>query len=79
MHTHEYFLSYVWYKKTNIVLDEALVREGLKTTGIKTCRSLVNHALRELLRREKQLGLLDLKGNVHWQGDLNAMRRLRSR
>jgi Arc/MetJ family transcription regulator len=65
-------------KRTNIVLDEKLVRAGLKTTGMKTRRALVDHALRELVRREKQLGLLELKGRVRWAGDLEAMRRTRT-
>jgi len=37
-------------KRTNIVLDEELVAEAKKATGIKTTRELVDHALRELLR-----------------------------
>ncbi len=65
-------------KRTNIVLDEALVREGLKATGLKTSRALVHHALEELVRRDKQMGLLALKGKIHWTGDLNAMRRTRT-
>jgi Arc/MetJ family transcription regulator len=65
-------------KRTNIVLDEQLVRQGLKTTGIKTRRALVDYALRELVRREKQVDLLGLKGKVRWTGDLEAMRRTRT-
>ena len=65
-------------KRTNIVLDEKLVREGLKMTGVKTRRALVDHALRELVRREKQTGLLALKGKVRWAGDLDAMRGTRT-
>lgn len=65
-------------KRTNIVLDEKLVREGLKTTGMKTRRALVDYALRELVRREKQVGLLELKGKVHWTGDIEAMRSTRT-
>jgi Arc/MetJ family transcription regulator len=65
-------------KRTNIVLDEKLVRQGLKTTGLKTRRALVNHALTELVRREKQLGLLELKGRVSWDGNLDVMRRTRT-
>ena len=64
-------------KRTNIVLDEGLVRQGLKATGIKTRRALVHHALQELVRREKQLGFLALKGKIHWTGNLNAMRHSR--
>ena len=64
-------------KRTNIVMDEDLVRQGLKATGIKTRRALVHHALQELVRREKQLGFLTLKGKIHWTENLNAMRRSR--
>lgn len=64
-------------KRTNIVMDEALVRQGLKATGLKTRRALVHHALEELVRRKKQMGLLALEGKIKWTGDLNAMRRRR--
>jgi Arc/MetJ family transcription regulator len=64
-------------KRTNIVLDEDLVRRGLKATGLKTSRALVHHALQELVRREKQTGLLELKGKVRWTGNLETMRRSR--
>jgi Arc/MetJ family transcription regulator len=47
----------------------------LKATGIKTRRALVHHALQELVRREKQMGFLALKGKIKWTGDLNEMRR----
>jgi Arc/MetJ family transcription regulator len=64
-------------KRTNIVMDEALVRQGLKATGLKTRRALVHHALQELVRRKDQMGLLALEGKIKWTGDLNAMRRRR--
>jgi len=65
-------------KRTNIVLDEKLVRDGLKSTGVKTRRALVDYALRELVRREKQTGLLALKGKVRWVGDLSQLRSTRT-
>lgn len=61
-------------KRTNIVLDQTLVRQGLKQTGLRTRRALVHHALSELVRREQQLGFLALKGKVKWSGDLDRMR-----
>jgi Arc/MetJ family transcription regulator len=64
-------------KRTGIVMDEDLVRQGLKSTGLKTRRALVHHALQELVRREKQMGLLALEGKIKWTGDLNKMRRSR--
>ena len=64
-------------KRTNIVMDEALVRQGLKATGLKTRRALVHQALEELVRRKKQMGFLALKGKITWTGNLNEMRRNR--
>ena len=61
--------------RTNVVLDEALVAECRKVTGIPTQRSLIDHALRELLRHGRQKKVLELKGRIAWQGDLRAWRR----
>lgn len=61
--------------RTNVVLDEALVEECRKVTGIPTQRSLIDHALRELLRHGRQKKVLDLKGRIEWQGDLRVWRR----
>jgi len=62
-------------KRTNVVMDEALVRKAKSATGIKTTRSLVDHALREIVRHARQRDLLKLKGKVDWQGNLAKMRR----
>ena len=62
-------------KRTNIVLDEGLVAKGKRLTGIRTTRRLVDHALRELVRRGKQRELLKLRGKIDWEGDLSEMRR----
>ena len=65
--------------RTNVVLDDKLVEECQKATGIKTRRALIDHALHELLRRERQKKILELKGAVQWEGDLKAWRKGRSR
>ncbi len=65
--------------RTNIVLDSKLIAAGLKATGLKTRRELVDFALRELLRRKQQMKLLQLKGKVSWEGDLDEMRKGRGR
>lgn len=64
--------------RTNIVLDDGLVAECQKLTGIETCRELVDHALRELRRHKRQRKILKLKGTVAWEGDLRRMRRGRN-
>lgn len=65
-------------KRTSIVIDEDLVQAGLKATGLKTLRELVELALRDLLRRESQKRILELKGSIDWEGDLQEMRRGRT-
>jgi Arc/MetJ family transcription regulator len=66
-------------KRTNIVLDEKLVTEGKKLTGLKTCKDLVNFALIQLVRREKQKRILEFEGKIDWSEDLTAMRSIRGR
>jgi Arc/MetJ family transcription regulator len=63
--------------RTNVVLDDELLEACLKATGIKTRRKLIDHALRELLRRKRQKKVLALKGAVRWEGDLDAWRKKR--
>lgn len=64
-------------KRTNVVLDEKLVDKGKRLTGLKTTRSLLEYALRELVRRKNQRRILELKGTVDWEGDLDRMRSMR--
>jgi Arc/MetJ family transcription regulator len=61
--------------RTNIVLDDKLIQECIKATGIKTRRNLVDYALKELLRHKNQKKILELKGNIRWEGDLSEWRK----
>lgn len=61
--------------RTNIVLDDDLVREGLKLTRLRTKKDLVNYALEELVARKKRKGILELEGKIVWTGDLDNLRR----
>ena len=61
--------------RTNIVIDDKLMRDALKATGAKTKRDVVELGLRTLLRLREQSELRSLRGKVAWQGDLDAMRR----
>lgn len=60
--------------RTNIVLDTRLVNTAMEMTGLKTRRELVDYALREVVRHQQQMKLLELKGKIRWEGDLEAMR-----
>ena len=65
-------------KRTNVVLDDELVKECQELTGIKTRRALIDYALHEVRRRGRQKRLLQLKGAVNWEGDLAEWRRTRN-
>jgi Arc/MetJ family transcription regulator len=60
--------------RTNIVIDDKLMRETLRATGLKTKREVVEEALRTLLRLRKQAEIRRFRGKLVWQGDLSAMR-----
>lgn len=64
--------------RTNIVLDEQLVAEGLRRSGLRTKRELVRLALEQFVRRHRLKDLLTLRGKVRWAGDLRRMRRVRA-
>ena len=60
--------------RTNIVIDDKLMQDALKATGLKTKSEAVELGLRTLLRLRQQAELRSLKGKLAWQGDLDAMR-----
>jgi Arc/MetJ family transcription regulator len=60
--------------RTNIVIDDKLMRDTLLVTGLKTKREVVEEALRTLLRLKRQARIRRLRGKLNWRGDLNAMR-----
>jgi Arc/MetJ family transcription regulator len=64
--------------RTNIEIDDEVMREAQRLTGVRTKRETVDLALRELVARHQRLGILDLRGRVHWEGDLSATRRGRT-
>ena len=61
--------------RTNIVIDDKLMRDTLRATGLKTKREAVEEGLRSLLRLKRQAEIRKLRGKLNWQGDLDAMRR----
>lgn len=61
-------------RNTQVTVNADLIEQGLHVTKLKNRRELVNFALRELIRRENQKKLLELKGQVQWEGDLTVMR-----
>lgn len=60
--------------RTNVVIDDALMDDALKATGLRTKREAVELGLRTLVRLKRQRAIRDYRGKFDWQGDLDAMR-----
>lgn len=60
--------------RTNIVIDDKLMKDALKTTGAKTKREAVEMGLRTLIQLGRQERMRQLRGKIAWEGDLEAMR-----
>ncbi|HZV75204.1 MAG TPA: type II toxin-antitoxin system VapB family antitoxin [Conexibacter sp.] len=60
--------------RTNIEIDDDVLRAAQELTGARTKRETVDLALRELVARQRRIGILDLRGRVHWEGDLDDSR-----
>ena len=60
--------------RTNIVIDDKLMKDTMKATGLKTKRETVELGLRTLLRLRQQQDIRQLRGKLDWQGDLDKMR-----
>ena len=61
-------------KRTNLVLDENLLKDATRLLGAKTYSAAVNTALEETIRVLKIRGLLDFFGKDIWDGNLSDMR-----
>ena len=60
--------------RTNIVIDDTLMKSVLKATGLKTKREAVELGLKTLLRLKQQERITAFRGKLHWEGDLDTMR-----
>ncbi len=60
--------------RTNIEIDDEVMREAQHLIGARTKRETVDAALRELVARHRRIGVLDLRGKVRWEGDLSESR-----
>jgi Arc/MetJ family transcription regulator len=60
--------------RTNIDIDDRLMRQAMRTSGARTKRAVVQEALRLLVQTRGQGGIRRLRGKVAWEGDLNASR-----
>ena len=57
--------------RTNIVLDESLVKKAMKLSRTRTKKELVNQALKEFVENRKRLNLMDLAGKIEFAKNYN--------
>jgi Arc/MetJ family transcription regulator len=64
--------------RTNIEIDDDLMDEALKLTGLPTKRAVVEEGLRLMVRLRKQARTLKTLKGLGWEGDLDEMRQDRT-
>lgn len=60
--------------RTNIAIDDKLMNEALKSTGLSTKKDVVEEALKLLVQVKNQSQLKKLRGKLKWEGNLKKMR-----
>lgn len=60
--------------RTNIEIDDNLMADALKATGLNTKKEAVELGLKVLIKLNKQASIRALRGKLKWEGDLEEMR-----
>ncbi len=60
--------------RTNIDIDDRLMRQAIRASGARTKRAAVEAGLRLLIQTRAQTGIQRLRGKIAWEGDLKASR-----
>jgi Arc/MetJ family transcription regulator len=60
--------------RTNIDIDDKLMQDALKVTGLKTKKDAVELGLKTLVRLQKQAEIKKFRGKLNWEGNLDDMR-----
>ncbi len=68
------FFVYIYFMRTNIEIDDRLIDKAIKLSRARSKKEVVHLALQELVALLKRRELLNLRGKVKWEGDLNTMR-----
>ena len=60
--------------RTNIDIDDGLMREAMRASGAATKKAAVEAGLRLLVQTFSQGAIRKLQGKVRWEGNLNQSR-----
>ncbi len=63
--------QYTWdAMRTNVEIDDDLINEAQRLTGLKTKRAVVEEGLKTLVRVKRQMKILELAGKVEFWDDV---------
>ena len=74
-HNYDIFTHQVFLMRTNIEIDDALMRQAMRSSGAKTKKATVEEALRLLVQLRAQSAIRRWKGKIKWEGNLEESRR----
>ena len=60
--------------RTNVIIDDNLMKSAQKATGLKTKKETIEEGLKLLVRLRRQANIKDLRGKLKWSGNLDEMR-----
>jgi Arc/MetJ family transcription regulator len=60
--------------RTNIIIDDELIDQARRLSGLKTKRAIVEEALKMLISSYEQAEVRNLRGKLRWEGDLDKLR-----
>ena len=63
--------------RTNIVIDDHLMKKALDVSGLKTKKAVIEHGLELVISLKSQCDIRSLRGKLSWQGNLDELRRER--
>jgi Arc/MetJ family transcription regulator len=66
------------FMRTNIEIDDRLMRQAMRCSGTRTKKAAVEAGLRLLTETHAQGSIRQLRGKVIWEGNLNESRSSRN-
>jgi Arc/MetJ family transcription regulator len=70
-----YYTQWYSFMRTNIVIDDRLMKQAMRASGAATKREVVERGLKTLIALKKQERIRRFRGKLKWDGDLDATRR----
>lgn len=63
--------------RTNVVIDDDLIKKALDVSGLKTKKAVIEHGLELVISLKSQRDIRSLRGKLSWQGNLDELRKER--